>query len=163
MIKKKPKLSREEINEYSKQLKRKRKHKGLPSGSRLNNNDSNASKKTTQKADPRIGSKKPISLIAPTKVSQPPVKQNTAQPKVKNETPEQKLSRLENDPYLDELLDITESGKALTKKQQNDLDNMLDQIDALMQQLGYSDEEDTDEDSDDFETKENIIGLLKNH
>jgi len=40
---------------------------------------------------------------------------------------------------------------------------MLDRIDALMKQLGYSDDDDNDidDEDDEFATKEDIVGLLK--
>ncbi|WP_392561693.1 Der GTPase-activating protein YihI [Orbus sturtevantii] len=157
MIKKKPKLSREEINEQSKQLKRKRKHKGLPSGSRFNNGETSSSKQLKEVHDARIGSKKAIPLIATKPNSKPIVKKA---PNALKQKPEEELQQLENDPYLEKLLDLIDEGEVLTSKQQQDLDRILDRIDALMKQLGYADDDIEDED-DDFATKEDIVGLLK--
>lgn len=152
MLKNKSKKTRQEINEESRELKRKRKHKGLPSGSRFNGKQNN--KKTSNIIkDPRIGSKKPISLV---QTDDPIIKVN--QPKKVKLTPEQELDQLENDTKLEHLLDLVEQGKTLTNEQQSYLDNKLDRIDQLMKQLGY---EDNDFDDELEEPKEDIVSLLK--
>lgn len=163
MIKKKPKQSRDEINEQSKLLKRKRKHKGLPSGSRFKDSNSNSTKQQNTTQDPRIGSKKAVPLIVdPVKKNTPKVnKEQTKLIKNKNLSPEAELALLENDPYLEKLLDLIDDGDSLTSKQQQDLDRMLDRIDELMNQLGYSSDDDSDD--DELTTKEDIVSLLKNH
>lgn len=161
MIKKKPKLSRDELNEQSKQVKRKRKHKGLPSGSRLQNTEQSKTKQLKIAQDPRIGSKKPVPLTGSAKPKAQPKKTEIVSIKTKNLTPEKELELLENDPYLEKLLDLMEDGEELSSKQQQDLDKMLDRIDELMNQLGYS-QEDDDIDGD-AEVKEDIVSLLKKH
>lgn len=155
--KQKSKKSRQEINEESRELKKKRKHKGLPSGSRFNNSDNNQNKKTVKVAgDPRVGSKKPISLVAESidnsvkKVKQP-------KPTTTVLSKEQELEQLENDPQLDLLLDLVEQNSKLTKEQQTYLDTKLNRIDELMQALGYTDNDFDDSD----EIKEDIVSLLK--
>lgn len=155
--KQKLKKSRQEINEESRELKRKRKHKGLPSGSRFNNTDKNKNNNTQKVAkDPRIGSKTPIALVVDTKVN--PLKA-VKQPKLEKTvlSPQQELEQLENDPKLDMLLDLVEKNGKLTIEQQTYLDSKLNRIDELMQELGYID--------DDFEAlddeKEDIVSLLK--
>ncbi|RKS86986.1 hypothetical protein DES39_0192 [Orbus hercynius] len=161
MIKKKPSKSREEINEQSRQLKRKRKHKGLPSGSRIQGADNTSKKNDNVINDPRIGSKKPIPLVANGAVSQTkPHKTKPVTAKPIKLTPEKELEQLENDPYLDQLLDLIDEGETLSNKQQQDLDRMLDRIDALMNQLGLTIEEDEDNEFAD-DTKEDIVSLLK--
>lgn len=152
MLKNKSKKTRQEINEESRELKRKRKHKGLPSGSRFNGKQNNKKMSNIIK-DPRIGSKKPISLV---QTDDPIIKVN--QPKKVKLTPEQELDQLENDTKLDHLLDLVEQGKTLTNEQQSYLDNKLDRIDQLMKQLGY---EDNDFDDELEEPKEDIVSLLK--
>ncbi|OTP97836.1 hypothetical protein B5S43_09900, partial [Gilliamella apicola] len=141
----------------SRELKRKRKHKGLPSGSRFNNTDNNKNN-NTQKAvkDPRIGSKTPIALVVDTNINTTKV---VKQPKSKKTvlSPQQELEQLENDPKLDMLLDLVEQNGKLTKEQQTYLDSKLNRIDELMQELGYTD--DDFEDLDD--QKEDIVSLLK--
>lgn len=154
----KPKKTRQEINEESRELKRKRKHKGLPSGSRFNGPDNNQNKKSTNTIkDPRIGSKKPISLLQTNDSS---IKNKVNQPPKIKLTPQQELEQLENDTKLDHLLDLVEQGKTLTDDQQSYLDNKLDRIDQLMKQLGIEDD-DFEDDEELDETKEDIVGLLK--
>lgn len=154
----KPKKTRQEINEESRELKRKRKHKGLPSGSRFNGPDNNQNKKSTNTIkDPRIGSKKPISLLQTNDSS---IKNKVNQPQKTKLTPQQELEQLENDTKLDHLLDLVEQGKTLTDDQQSYLDNKLDRIDQLMKQLGIEDD-DFEDDEELDETKEDIVGLLK--
>ncbi|KES17556.1 hypothetical protein GASC598I20_011050 [Gilliamella apicola SCGC AB-598-I20] len=154
----KPKKTRQEINEESRELKRKRKHKGLPSGSRFNGPDNNQNKKSTNTIkDPRIGSKKPISLLQTNDSS---IKNKVNQPQKTKLTPQQELEQLENDTKLDHLLDLVEQGKTLTDDQQSYLDNKLDRIDQLMKQLGIEDD-DLDDDEELDEPKEDIVGLLK--
>lgn len=165
MIKKKPKQSRDEINEQSKLLKRKRKHKGLPSGSRFKDSNKNSTKQQNTSQDPRIGSKKAVPLIVDSSKKTTP-KANKEQVKLvknKNLSPEAELTLLENDPYLEKLLDLIDDGESLTTKQQQDLDKMLDRIDKLMNELGYSNDDEDNSDDDDFAAKEDIISLLKNH
>ncbi|OCG49198.1 hypothetical protein A9G35_12320 [Gilliamella sp. Choc5-1] len=156
----KSKKSRQEINEESRELKRKRKHKGLPSGSRFNNGESNKNKNTSKVIkDPRVGSKKPISLIVEDSSNRvKPVKQS--KPSKTFLSPQQELEQLENDPKLDMLLDLVEQNSQLTKEQQAYLDSKLNRIDELMQELGYTDD-DFDEFEDQDEKKEDIVSLLK--
>ena len=154
----KPKKTRQEINEESRELKRKRKHKGLPSGSRFNGQDNNQNKKSTNTIkDPRIGSKKPISLL---QTNDSTIKNKVNQPQKIKLTPQQELEQLENDNKLDHLLDLVEQGKTLTDDQQSYLDNKLDRIDQLMKQLGIEDD-DLDDDEEFDEPKEDIVSLLK--
>ncbi|PXZ04522.1 Der GTPase-activating protein YihI [Gilliamella apicola] len=154
----KPKKTRQEINEESRELKRKRKHKGLPSGSRFNGPDNNQNKKSTNTIkDPRIGSKKPISLLQTNDSS---IKNKVNQPQKTKLTPQQELEQLENDTKLDHLLDLVEQGKTLTDDQQSYLNNKLDRIDQLMKQLGIEDD-DFEDDEELDEPKEDIVGLLK--
>ncbi|MFQ1005035.1 Der GTPase-activating protein YihI [Gilliamella sp. CG22] len=154
--KQKPKKTRQEINEESWALKRKRKHKGLPSGSRFNNETKKNKPTAKTVKDPRIGSKKPISLIVDESVkSTNKIKQPKTQKLVLS--PEQELEQLENDPKLEQLLDLVESGSQLTKEQQTYLDTKLNRIDELMQQLGYS----VDDFEDEEEKQEDIVSLLK--
>ena len=158
--KQKPKKTRQEINEESRELKRKRKHKGLPSGSRFNGQDNNQNNNATKTIkDPRIGSKKPISLVVDDNSSIKNIdKINQSKIAKAKLTPQQELEQLENDTKLDQLLDLVEQGKTLTDEQQTYLDNKLNRIDKLMQILGYEDEDFEDEQE---ETKEDIVSLLK--
>ncbi|MBC9130226.1 GTPase-activating protein [Frischella sp. Ac13] len=158
MIKKKTKLSRAEINEQSRLLKRKKKHKGLPSGSRINQTNQSTTKTTQTVSDSRIGSKKPIPLIVTeTTSSITKTHSNAKTIDVKKLSPEKELQELENNPYLEQLLDMVEDDLQLSIQQQQDLNTMLDRIDELMQQLGYVDDELIEE----TEMQEDIMSLLK--
>lgn len=158
MIKKKTKLSRAEINEQSRLLKRKKKHKGLPSGSRITQTNLSTTKTTQTVSDSRIGSKKPIPLIVTeTTSSITKTHSNAKTIDVKKLSPEKELQELENNPYLEQLLDMVEDDLQLSIQQQQDLNTMLDRIDELMQQLGYVDDELIEE----TEMQEDIMSLLK--
>lgn len=165
-MKKKPKKSLEEINELSRQLKRARKRKGLPSGSRFNvETAKNRPNSTDKNADPRIGSKKPVPLIVaenstPKTPKAPKIKSlPTKKVKINFSSPEQELEHLENDANLEHLLDLVEKETPLTSTQQTELDDKLNRIEELMQQLGYLDND--DEELDENKRGDNIVSLLK--
>lgn len=156
MIKKKQKKSREEINALSRLLKRKKKHKGLPSGSRIGSNKVPTTQSNTTSLDPRIGSKKPIPLV-PLSENKQPTTQPKPTAKSKHLSAEQELAQLEENLYLEQLLDLVEGDTPLTPKQQQDLDKMLNRIDELMQQLGYTDSFEDEQN----EINEDIVSILK--
>jgi len=146
----------------------KRGETGKKSGSRHNetllkqNAPSNAGKST----DPRHGSKKPVALTPVVKASKPAEKDKPKQPKM---TDEQKLLKLEDDPRLNNLLDMLEEGRDLSAEDQKWLDLQLDQIERLMDLLGLNETEPAKNtkktaksDSDDdllarFESGENLL------
>ena len=72
-------------------------------------------------------------------------------------TPEAELEMLESDDRLDALLERLEEGQSLSDEEQTWVDEKLDRIDALMQQLGLSYEDD----EDDAEQQEDMMRLLK--
>ncbi|MCO6523653.1 MAG: GTPase-activating protein [Candidatus Schmidhempelia sp.] len=132
----KKKKSRQEINDECRLLKKKRKHKGLPSGHRQIATE-NKQQKINQlaKKDARIGSKKPIPLITDKMHSIPVVNANKS---VKMTlTLEQELEKLENDTKLERLLDRIDLGEKLTTQEQRYLERNLARIDELMTLLGY--------------------------
>ena len=65
---------------------------------------------------------------------------------------------LENDERLDALLERLEEGGTLNAEEQAWVDAKLDRIDALMQQLGLSYD---DEDEEEEERQEDMMRLLK--
>ncbi|QIQ21726.1 Der GTPase-activating protein YihI [Zophobihabitans entericus] len=155
---KKQKKTRQELNEEGRLLKKKRKHKGLPSGTR----HSDASKQNNGHGgkaalDPRTGSKTPIPLIADGKVST--TKAKPAAEKVKL-SPMEELTQLENNTKLEQLLDRLEQGESLSTEEQRYVDRSLDRIEVLMEKLGlqYEGEDDDDEEDD---KPEDIMSLLK--
>lgn len=149
--------TRAELNEASWELKRKKKHRGHQSGSR-NNSVAMKSKPLNQQQtkDPRIGSKKAISLIVDdTKnVTSRKITIKADEPKL---SLEQQLEQLENDELLNALLDKLDSSKPISLSEQAYVDKMLDKIDRLMNKLGISIIENDNED----ENSENILHLLK--
>lgn len=140
------KLTRYELDAQAREEKRKRKHKGLPTGSR--NADPAEQKKAVVKEvkDPRIGSRKKVPLMVEF-VNQPekgrvikPVPVESIKPTL---SPEQELEQLENNECLNQLLDDLEAGKTLSAEDQKFMNECLDRIDELMTELGieYEDEE----------------------
>ena len=123
---------------------KKRKHKGLPTGSR--NVDTAEQKKAVVKEakDPRIGSKKKIPLMV--EFVNKPEKGQFIKPVLPEEvkpvlSPELELEQLENNECLHQLLDELDAGKVLSAEDQKFVDECLDRIDELMEILGIQDEE----------------------
>lgn len=150
--------TREELDQEGRERKRQKKHSGHAAGSRASGVAAEAKNaRAGQKKDPRIGSKTPI----PLGVTEAPV---TKQQKPKSEkkpmlSPQAELDMLENDERLDGLLERLEEGETLSKADQEWVDAKLDRIDALMQQLGLSwdDEEDEEEEN----RGDDLMRLLK--
>lgn len=151
----KKKKTRQEINDECRLLKKKRKHKGLPSGHRQVA-DENQQRKPNQlpKSDRRIGSKKPIPLIVDNIATISSI--NTNKSAKIALSPEQELEKLENDPKLEQLLDRVDLGETLTKQEQHYLERNLARIDELMNLLGYE----YDDQSEESE-HEDIMKLLR--
>ncbi|QDY43509.1 Der GTPase-activating protein YihI [Candidatus Pantoea soli] len=154
--------SREELNQEARDRKRDKKHSGHKAGSRANPETQSASKgKSNKSADPRLGSKKPVALVADGTTQT--VKKPAAQPKPKAEkvrlTPQEELAKLENDERLDTLLDRLENGETLSGEEQAWLDETLDRIDELMETLGIA----LDDDAEDEQAEEDMMRLLKGH
>lgn len=117
----------------------KRKETGNKSGSRHNEGLILAQapqQNAAQKKDPRHGSKKPVALAIPV-VAETVQTAKVKQPKL---TDEQKLLKLEEDPRLNQLLDMLEEGRDLNDADQKWLDQQLNKIEALMVKLGISDD-----------------------
>lgn len=142
------KLTRYELDALAREEKRKRKHKGLPTGSR--NADPAEQKKAVEKEvkDPRIGSRKKVPLMVEF-VNQPEkgrtIKPVPVEPVKPTLSPEQELEQLENNECLNQLLDDLEAGKTLSIEDQKFMNECLDRIDELMTELGIEFE---DEDGD---------------
>lgn len=140
------KLTRYELDAQAREEKRKRKHKGLPTGSR--NADPAEQKKAVVKEvkDPRIGSRKKVPLMVEF-VNQPEkgrtIKPVPVEPIKPTLSPEQELEQLENNECLNQLLDDLEAGKTLSAEDQKFMNECLDRIDELMTELciEYEDEE----------------------
>lgn len=151
--------SREELNQAARERKRDKKHRGNASGSRANPEvSSGKSGQSNKTKDPRIGSKKPIPLVADGPTSSAPVKKavKPVAEKVRL-SPEEELAQLENSERLDLLLDRMESGDTLSAEEQAWLDETLDRIDELMEQLGIN----MDDEAEDEQAEEDMYRLLK--
>ena len=149
------KLTRYELDAKAREDKKKRKHKGLASGSRHSNAEQNKNNQVVEQKDPRIGSKTPIPLGVTEKV--------TKQHKPKSEkpmlSPQAELELLETDERLDALLERLEAGETLSAEEQSWVDAKLDRIDELMQKLGLSYDDDEEEEED--EKQEDMMRLLR--
>ncbi|OSM95181.1 MULTISPECIES: Der GTPase-activating protein YihI [Lonsdalea] len=156
----KPKIkrkTREELDTEARARKRQKKRRGLAAGSRAQGgNDNKTSSGLGKVVDPRIGSKKKIPLtpadeIPVVSVAEPELEQRATL------SPEAELEMLENDPRLDELLDLLEKGETLSVKDQSWVDEKLDRIDALMELLGIE----LDDDEEEEKPQEDMLQLLK--
>ncbi len=148
--------TREELNQEGRDRKRDKKHRGNASGSRANGGgDASGSGRGKQQKDPRIGSKKPISLgVTDTPVN----KQHKPKSEKPMLSPQAELEMLETDERLDALLERLEEGETLSADDQAWVDAKLDRIDELMQKLGLSYDDDEEEEE---EGKEDMMRLLK--
>lgn len=150
-VRKTPDFKREEKE------KRSKKNLGKPAGSRNNQvkNGSEGSKGKVNK-DPRLGSKKPIVLLA-----QPLKDSELKEKKVSHFSPEQELNSIESDQKLTDLLAQVDDGITLTKVEKNYVDKKLQRHKALCEILGIDDEIETNSeiskvDEDIFDTFEKI-------
>ncbi|MCG9761119.1 MULTISPECIES: Der GTPase-activating protein YihI [Pseudoalteromonas] len=104
---------------------------------------------TSTNKDPRVGSKKPISLVAepqPAKSNTQPEMKRHLQPQVQlttaieTLTPEQELEQLENDERLMALLERHERGELLTGKDAKYFNRGIARHQELCEILGIDDE-----------------------
>ena len=142
------KLSRYELDAKAREDKRKRKHKGLASGSRHSASEAQNNQTITEKKDPRIGSRKKVPLVV--EFVNKPEKGQFIQPVKVNEkptalAPELELEQLENNECLNDLLDQLDAGKTISADDQQFVDECLDRIAELMDILGIEDEDGEDD------------------
>ena len=140
------KLTRYELDAKAREDKKKRKHKGLASGSRHSAVEEKANKLQNEIKDPKIGSKKKVPLVVefinkPEKGQLIPVIKQ-----VKKPDPMKELENLENNEILNELLDALDEGKTISKADQQFVDECLDRISELMEELGIEDEDESEDD-----------------
>lgn len=151
--------SREDLNQASRDRKRDKKHRGNAAGSRTAPDTAKSkSGQGNKNRDPRLGSKKPIPLVADGVTMPAPVKKaaKPVQAKVRL-SPEEELAQLENSERLDQLLDRMENGETLAAEDQAWLDETLDRIDELMEQLGIE----MDDEASDEQAEDDMYRLLK--
>ena len=117
----------------------KKKDSGNQAGSRHNENIvAQAQGAGAKKKDPRHGSKTPVKLALPTQVIAPNKEKG---PKLSDE---QQLLKLEDDPRLNQLLDMLEEGKELPQDDQKWLEKQITKIEMLMDKLGITEADDLD-------------------
>ncbi|NDL64714.1 Der GTPase-activating protein YihI [Acerihabitans arboris] len=157
-IAKNKRKSREELNTEGRARQRQKKRRGLASGSRAQEgNKAGGRNAQSGIVDRRIGSKKPVPLIADAATVKKPVAPEIYIPTTTAILPEVELENLENDERLDELLQKLEQGKELAAPEQAYVDKTLDRIDELMTLLGIEIEDDEEEDV----KNEDMLQLLK--
>ena len=140
------KLTRYELDAKAREDKKKRKHKGLVSGSRHSAIEDKTNKIQQEIKDPKIGSKKKVPLIVEF-VNKPEKGQTIPVVKqAKKLDPMQELEKLENNEILNELLDALDEGKAITKADQQFVDECLERIAELMEELGIEEEDENEDD-----------------
>ncbi|GIC77356.1 Der GTPase-activating protein YihI [Moritella sp. F3] len=148
--------------------KRLKKRKGLASGNKTA--EAEKGKKGTggprKSGDPRIGSKAPIQLVsAPTPVAQPAiVKVKQPKAEVKPVAPvltfEQELDKLESDARLNGLLLRLDNNEVLNHDDQDYVDQGVERHAFLLEELGYADDEEFDEEYDEAEWDEAMMAEL---
>lgn len=143
------KLTRYELDAKAREDKKKRKHKGLASGSRHSAVENQENHQALMKKDPRIGSRKKVPLIVEF-VNKPEKGMTIPAPKTVEKKPAldpmQELEQLENNECLNALLDELDAGKTLSAEDQKFVDECLDRIAQLMDELGIADEEENEDD-----------------
>ncbi|AWL10524.1 Der GTPase-activating protein YihI [Saliniradius amylolyticus] len=128
--------------------------KGRPAGKR-NAPESGAkpSGSAKTKADPRLGSKKPIPLN--------PTPEPKAEAPARFYSPKEELAAIENDQRLEQLLDKEEQGQSLAADEQAYMDKQLQRHAKLCQLLGIDLE--AEEDSNDKNDEDLLDKLDPRH
>ncbi|WP_409421272.1 Der GTPase-activating protein YihI [Pseudaeromonas sp. ZJS20] len=144
-----PKRESEEQARAARERKRAAKHKGLKAGSRHGESaHDDQAKRGAQGQDPRVGSRKPVSLspaVAPAKPKPKPQAKPAATAKPDPAALEKELLAIENDERLSRLLDRLDEGQPITSEEQDWVDGQLARHQALMAELGLDDEDEDDE------------------
>lgn len=151
--KKKPAFSAQEAREQKKQAKR----KGLRPGARNSVETQEQKNQTVKNKDARVGSRKPVALVAeaPVAVVKAP---KPAAPKAEPQIPpeqqlakwERELEKLENDDRLNALLDRLELEQPVSEEDQEWLDKKLARHQELLKLLGLNEEEKEASDPDEL-------------
>ena len=140
--------TRYELDAKAREEKKKRKHKGLASGSRHSAVNAKAENQALEMKDPRIGSRKKVPLIVEF-VNKPEKGQRIPIPQTESKAPLDpmiELTQLENNECLNHLLDQLEEGKQLSLKDQQFVDECLTRVAQLMEELGIVEDEENAED-----------------
>ena len=142
------KATRYELDAKAREEKKKRKHKGLDSGSRHSAPENRAANQVKEIQDPRIGSRKKVPLMVEF-VNEPEKGQTIPVPQTESKTkldPMVELEQLENNECLNQLLDQLDEGKKLSAEDQQFVDECLARVEQLMTELGIAEDDENDED-----------------
>ena len=142
------KATRYELDAKAREEKKKRKHKGLDSGSRHSAPENKAANQVKEIQDPRLGSRKKVPLMVEF-VNKPQKAQAVSAAKSEPKAtldPMLELEQLENNECLNQLLDQLDEGKKLSAEDQKFVDTCLARVEQLMDELGIADDEENDED-----------------
>ena len=140
--------TRYELDAKAREEKKKRKHKGLASGSRHSAVDAKTENQALDVTDSRIGSRKKVPLMVEF-VNKPQKAQAESAAKSEPKAtldPMLELEQLENNECLNHLLDQLEEGKQLSLKDQQFVDECLARVAQLMEELGIVEDEENAED-----------------
>ena len=134
-------------------MKKKAKRKGLQPGARNNEGQQDQSRSGAKPAkDARVGSRKPVSLVAtkPAQAPKPAAKPAAVKQEKKEVIPEQQiakwereLDKLENDDRLNALLDKLELEHPISDEDQVWLDQKLERHQELLKLLGLNEDGET--------------------
>lgn len=143
--------TRYELDAKAREEKKKRKHKGLASGSRHSVVNVKAENQALEMKDPRIGSRKKVPLMVefvnkPQKAQAESAAKSEPKATLAPLDPMFELEQLENNECLNQLLDQLDEGKKLSAEDQKFVDACLVRVAQLMDELGIADDEENDED-----------------
>ncbi|MGM0525898.1 MAG: Der GTPase-activating protein YihI [Pseudomonadota bacterium] len=117
-----------------KTVKGKKKGKGHQPGQRHSSGKSHTEQQTTEKQDPRKGSRRKIPLVTP------------LEPSSSSEmSPAEELKQLEQDVKLQTLVERFEQGEELSAEEQRYLDKKSERYEQLAEKLGIDIEDDWDD------------------
>lgn len=140
-------------------LKKKAKRKGLKPGARTNEGQQAQNQSgAKQSKDTRVGSRKPVSLVAAKPVKTPkPAAAPAVKPEKKEVISEQQiakwereLDKLENDDRLNVLLDKLELEQPISDEDQAWLDQKLERHQELLKLLGLNEDGETEASEDEL-------------
>lgn len=134
-LKKKKQKSKFELELQSKALKRHKKHKGKSSGSRFNQIELKKTKKKAAPIDARIGSKTPISLTATAATLKLQNNEQVAPKKATQKEWQAELTALENNDYLNAMMDKIDQEQTLSAQETRDFEKMMARLEWLMSKL----------------------------
>jgi ribosome assembly protein YihI (activator of Der GTPase) len=168
----KPKLSKVELANVEKRL---RKKKGKKPGNRQQEGklDNNSDRQHLQNKDPRIGSKTPIDLggaavqaktkpVKPTKSKQDPIAAIRVVNAEEEQSFAQELENIEADERLQSILSKQEDALALTEEEVDYFNEMMERHQVLTEQLAEDEEPEEDSNKHNANSEEDLWDKLDN-